>query len=255
MIILLKKEWLEMIRSFRIIWLPLLFILLGISDPLSNYYMEDILKKFGNMPEGFSMTLPELTPSDLLIASLGQFQMIGLIIIVAITASMISRERQNGTATFIYVRPVSNASIYMSKFLIMSGLAAVCTLAGFGASMYYTYLLYGGVTLKAFLLLMLFYWLWLLVVIAVTLTLSAAFTTSIAMTTAMILFPIGILLDSIIGTYWHYSPYKLATYGASWLTTSSEYVMYTAIITVCIILVATLLGILLTGRKRSTTKI
>ena len=83
MMILLKKEWLEMIRSFRIIWLPLLFILLGISDPLSNYYMEDILKKFGNMPEGFSMTLPELTPSDLLIASLGQFQMIGLIIIVA----------------------------------------------------------------------------------------------------------------------------------------------------------------------------
>jgi len=40
MIILLKKEWLEMLRSYRIVWLPLLFILLGISDPLTNYYME-----------------------------------------------------------------------------------------------------------------------------------------------------------------------------------------------------------------------
>lgn len=253
--ILLKKEWLEMVRSFRIIWLPLLFILLGISDPLSNYYMEDILQKFGNMPEGFSMTLPELVPSDLLIASLGQFQMIGLIVIVAITASMISRERQNGTATLIYARPVSNFSIYMSKFLAMSGLTAICTVAGFGASMYYTYLLYGGVTIKAFLFLMLFYWVWLLVVIAITLTLSAAFTTSIAMTAAMILFPLGILLDSIIGTYWHYSPYKLATYGASWLTKSSDYTMYTTIITACSIIMAMILGIISTGRKRSTTKI
>lgn len=255
MMILLKKEWLEIVRSFRILWLPLLFILLGISDPLSNYYMEDILQKFGNMPEGFSMTLPELTPSDLLMASLGQFQMIGLIVIVAVTASMISRERQNGTATLIYVRPVSNSSIYMSKFLAMSGLAAICTVAGFGASMYYTYLLYGSVTVKAFLLLLLFYWLWLLVVIAITLTLSAAFTTSIAMTAAMILFPLGILLDSIIGTYWHYSPYKLATYGASWLTKSRDYTINTTIITLCIMIIAIIIGIVSTGKKRSTTKI
>lgn len=253
--ILLKKEWLEMVRSFRILWLPLLFILLGISDPLTNYYMEDILQTFGNMPDGFSMTLPELAPSDLLIASLGQFQMIGLIVIVAITASMISRERQNGTATFIYVRPVSNFSIYMSKFLVMGILAAICTLAGFGASMYYTYLLYGGVTVKAFLLLMLFYWLWLLFVIAITLTLSAAFTTSIAMTVAMLLFPLGILLDSIIGTYWHFSPYKLATYGASWLTKSNDYIVPTMTITIGIILGAIILGIISTGRKRRTTKI
>lgn len=255
MMILLKKEWLEMVRSFRILWLPLLFILLGISDPLTNYYMEDILQTFGNMPDGFSMTLPELAPSDLLIASLGQFQMIGLIVIVAITASMISRERQNGTATFIYVRPVSNFSIYMSKFLVMGILAAICTLAGFGASMYYTYLLYGGVTVKAFLLLMLFYWLWLLFVIAITLTLSAAFTTSIAMTAAMLLFPLGILLDSIIGTYWHFSPYKLATYGASWLTKSNDYIVPTMTITIGIILGAIILGIISTGRKRRTTKI
>ncbi|HIX43347.1 ABC transporter permease [Kurthia sp. 3B1D] len=255
MIILLKKEWLEMLRSYRIVWLPLLFILLGISDPLTNYYMEDILATVGNMPDGFSMTMPELAPSDLLIASLGQFQMIGLLVIVAITASMISRERQNGTATLIYVRPVSNFSIYMSKLIAMALLTLVCTIAGFGASMYYTYLLYGGVSTTAFLLLMLFYWLWLLMVIATTITFSALWTTSIAMTVAIVLFPLGILLDSVIGAYWHYSPYKLALYGASWLTTQSDYLWGTCSIVVAWTIFVSLLGIWATGWKRSTTKI
>ena len=38
-----KKEWLEMWRSLKFIWVPLVFVILGISDAIMNYFMEDIL--------------------------------------------------------------------------------------------------------------------------------------------------------------------------------------------------------------------
>ena len=57
---LLLKEWRESWRSFKFLWIPIVFLLLGVSDPLTNYFMDDILKAVGNMPEGFSMTMPEL---------------------------------------------------------------------------------------------------------------------------------------------------------------------------------------------------
>ena len=56
---LLLKEWRESVRSFKILWIPLVFVLLGISDPLMNYFMEDILQAVCNIPHGFLMTMPE----------------------------------------------------------------------------------------------------------------------------------------------------------------------------------------------------
>ena len=40
----LKKEWLEMWRSLKFVWVPLVFIILGIMDPITYYFMDDILK-------------------------------------------------------------------------------------------------------------------------------------------------------------------------------------------------------------------
>ena len=115
---LLLKEWRESVRSFKILWIPLVFVLLGISDPLMNYFMEDILQAVGNMPEGFMMTMPELQPADLLFATTSQFQTIGLLVLIAAYIGTFSRERQNGTATLIYVRPISFTALFFSNGLL-----------------------------------------------------------------------------------------------------------------------------------------
>jgi len=69
--VLLQKEYREAWRSWKFLWIPLVFALLGMSDPLTNYYMMDILNAVGNVPEGFEMLMPELVPVDLLQASIG----------------------------------------------------------------------------------------------------------------------------------------------------------------------------------------
>lgn len=251
---LVYKEWLEAMRSYKLLWMPLLFIFLGISDPLTNYYMEDIFNAVGNMPEGFSMTFPDLTAEAILLASTNQFQSIGLFVLVATTASMISRERQNGQGILLYVRPVSSTQIFLSKWFVASALAVFSSVAGYAASLYYTILLYGKVDAVDVLQMIATYSLWLVVVCAICLLCSAAFSTAIAICVAIVFVPIGVMVDQLFGTYWHYSPYKLATYGAEFLTKKSTYFMATCWITITILVVCVVLGIFFTKKNRQRVK-
>ena len=166
---LLLKEWRDSWRSFKLVWIPLVFLLLGVSDPIMNYFMEDILQAVGNMPEGFEMIMPELKPADLLTASTGQFQLIGIIVLIAAYIGTFSRERQNGTATLLYVRPISFSALFLSKWVVASIVAVISAVAGYAGSMYYTALLYGTVDWAKFFAMVGTYCVWLMFVMALRL--------------------------------------------------------------------------------------
>lgn len=251
------KEWREAWRSFKLLWMPLVFILLGISDPLANYFMDDILAAVGNMPEGFEMTMPEFTASDILAASTSQFQSIGMILFVAIFSSYISRERANGTATLLYVRAISYTNYFLSKWVMGILLAFICVALGYGGSIYYTVLLYGEVSVTAFLLMVLTYFLWTVFVISFCLAMSAAFSTGVAVTLSVIVVLIGSIIDSMIGSYWVYSPWKLANYAVQVITDEVNWQHYTwtIIITLLLSVIFILIGINISKKNASKTSI
>lgn len=255
--VLLKKEWLETVRSYKILWIPLLFILLGVMDPVTTYYMEDILASVGNVPEGFELSFPELSPADVLLSSTGQFQSIGIIVLISAFIGIISRERQNGTATLLYVRPISPASVFLSKWVMASLICISGVTIGYLASMYYTWVLYGTVEVDAFIKMLLTYWVWILFVMAVTVAMSAAFQTGIAATIAITLIPIGLLVDSVIGNFWTYSPWKLVNYGIDLLNGATIDKSYTISLslTILLIILFLLLGIFATKQNWRTTKV
>ncbi|MGM9946135.1 MAG: ABC transporter permease [Lysinibacillus sp.] len=253
---LFQKEFREAWRGFKFLWMPLLFIFLGISDPIMNYFMDDILAAVGNLPEGFSITLPELLPIDLLLASTSQFQSIGLIVLIATTAGTISRERQNGTATLLYVRPISFTALFMSKWAVASLLGIVSAVAGYIGSLYYTAILYGTVDAGAFVKMLATYCVWILFVTAITVMLSAMFKTAVALVIAMVLLPIGLMLDSLIGNFWTVTPWKLATYGVQFINGStSEHYTMTLLVTIVLMSVSIMVGIIFSKRNADTTKI
>lgn len=253
---LFTKEFRDAWRSLKFVWMPLLFIVLGIMDPITNYFMEDILGAVGNLPEGFMLTLPELHPIDILAASTGQFQSIGLVVLVATMASAISRERQNGMATLIYVRPISFTSLFMSKWAVASLLGIISAAAGYAGSMYYTALLFGTVEFGAFMKMLGTYCIWILFVTAVTLACSAMFNTAVAMTFAILLLPIGLMVDSIIGDFWSVTPWKLSTYGLQFISgEASEHYTMTLVLTIALLIIAVLLGMFFSKRNAATTKI
>lgn len=253
---LFTKEFREAWRSLKFVWMPLLFIVLGIMDPLTNYFMEDILGAVGNMPEGFMLTMPELQPIDILSASTSQFQSIGLVVLVATMASAISRERQNGMATLLYVRPISFTALFMSKWAVASLLGIISGVAGYAGSLYYTTLLYGTVEYGAFMKMLGTYCLWILLVTAVTLACSAMFNTAVAMTFAILLVPIGLMVDSIIGSFWSVSPWKLSAYGLQFINGGmSDHYTATVVVTIVLIFGAVLLGVFFSKRNAATAKI
>ncbi|KRG17044.1 hypothetical protein ACA29_01020 [Lederbergia galactosidilytica] len=68
--VLLRKEWLDAKRSYKLLWLPVVFMFLGILQPLTSFYLPEILKMAGGLPDGMAITLPELTASEVLASAL-----------------------------------------------------------------------------------------------------------------------------------------------------------------------------------------
>ena len=244
-------------RSLKFIWVPLVFVILGITDAIMNYFMEDILASVGNLPEGYEMLLPDFTPVDIFAATTGQFQSIGLIVLVAILASGISRERQSGTATLLYVRPISFASYFLSKWTMAVVLAVGCIVLGYFSSLYYTNLLFGSVPFDKFLAMVGTYCIWIIFAVSFTLAMSASFKTSVAMALSILAIPIILIIDSLIGSFWTMTPWKLGNYGIQILVGDIVWKDYygSLVITVILTIVFIVLGIFMSKKNAATTKI
>ena len=64
--VLYRKEMTEMARNYKILWIPIVFILLGVMQPVSSYYMPEILDTFGGLPEGTILEMPTPTGAEVL---------------------------------------------------------------------------------------------------------------------------------------------------------------------------------------------
>lgn len=128
--------------------------------------------------------------------------------------------------------------------------------AGYIGSLYYTAILYGTVEAGAFVKMLATYCIWILFVTAITVMLSAMFKTAVALVIAIVLLPIGLMIDSVIGSFWSVTPWKLATYGVQFISGSaSEHYVVTFSITVVLTVLAVIIGILFSKKNVATTKI
>lgn len=147
---LLGKELLELVRSMKLIWVPLVFVALGIMQPVSLYYMPIILEKAGNLPEGAIIEIPPPEAAQVMADTLSQFGVLGLLVLVLVFMGIVSGERGSGTASLILVKPVSVASFLGAKWSSMLLLAWLSLLSGYAAAWYYTTLLIGPFSFEAF---------------------------------------------------------------------------------------------------------
>lgn len=253
----LYRDMLEAWRGYKFLWLPIVFIVLGVTDPLSIYYMDDILQAVGNVPEGFTMAMPEMTPLDLVASAISQYQFIGVAIIVAISATLISRERANGTATLIYVRPIAFSAYYVSKFIVLSTVVLCSLLCGIMANSYYTHILFGSPNIKAVFFMASMYMLWLLFIMAIALTASALFKPVVAITSAFIIVFGGMVINTVVGAFWQITPWKLVTYTLAIAQGEAVTVEFygTVVLTVLVTIAIIALGIWASAKRTGLAKI
>ncbi len=255
--VLFQKEWRENVRNYKIVWIPLVFILFGIMEPVSNYYLPQILNSVGNLPEGMVFELPTLTPEQILMSTVGEYQFIGLLVVTLAFVGIISRERKNGTATLLYVRPISYKSYIASKTVIMMIIVIGSFLLGIFVSLYYTTILFGEVGVTEFLGFIGTYCLWLLFVISIVIFSSAAFSTGMATMVSLLVILLGQLVDALLGTYWTITPWKLPNYAGYLLNSSvdeSPYI-WTLVITSILILLFLIGAVYFAGKNSYKAKI
>ncbi|UTR11588.1 ABC transporter permease [Evansella sp. LMS18] len=214
--ILFKKEVRESIRNFKWIWIPVVFILLGLTQPVVSYYLPDLLEQFGGLPEGAAAAFPVPTGSQVLAETLGQFSQIGLLVLVLAFMGAVAGERNNGTNIMILVKPVSYASYISAKWAHMVLLALVSFAAGFIFSVYYTFLLIESVPAAHIIQGALVYGLWLTFVMTVVLTLSTIIKSPAAV--AFLTFGVTITLSltsSLLPEIMTWSPGMLSSHSHS----------------------------------------
>lgn len=179
--VLLRKEWLEARRSYKLLWIPVVFILLGMIQPLTSYFLPQILQMAGGLPEGMNVTLPEYTAEEVLSSTLtNQFDQLGLIIMVIGMMGIIVSDKNNGMLTFILTRNTTLAEYLMSKWISQAVIVAGAVGAGFVMASLYTSYLYSLVPLTRIVAGLGIYYVWFLFMLTVTLTLGALLSRSSA---------------------------------------------------------------------------
>ncbi|KRE32700.1 ABC transporter permease [Paenibacillus sp. Soil522] len=172
-IVMVQKELLELVRSHKLFWVPLVYLLLGIMQPVSSYFMPVFLEQAGSLPEGTVIDIPKPLGSEVLAQTLQQFGTLGVLVLVLVCMGTVSGERNNGTASLILVKPISVLAFIGSKWTAMLLLTWGSLTAGYFASWYYTGLLFGEVPLAKVISSLLVMGLWLSFVISVTILFSA----------------------------------------------------------------------------------
>lgn len=176
-IALSKKEVQQMAREFKILWLPIVFILLGLTQPIMMYYLPVILQSAGGI-EGIIIdpTMAKPEGQEVLASTLNsQFDQLGIIILAVATMSIIQGEKANGMMGFILTRPVSISSYLNSKIIIHYILAVICIALGYGVSYGYSTYLFTTVPMTQAIWAFAFYCVWLLFIITFVAMISTFF--------------------------------------------------------------------------------
>lgn len=172
---LINKELLEMARNYKLIWVPLTFILLGVMDPLTTYYMPQIIDSVGGLPDGAVINIPTPSANEVFIMSLGEYQTIGILIIALSLMGIIAGERKSGVAQLILVKPVSYISYITSKWASAIILVMISLLLGLLGSWYYIGVLFDFIPFGDFIKTYGMYALWIAFVITIVIFCSSVF--------------------------------------------------------------------------------
>lgn len=217
-LVLYKKELFAFWRSSKWLWLPIVFVLLGVMQPITIYYMPEILKATGGLPEGAVFELPTPSGAEVMAGVLSQYNTIGIVIIVAAVMGTIHTDRQRGTMSLIMSRPVSAWQYLISKWSAELTIMFVSLFVSYGLSVYYTQLLFSHIPIDLLVKSFFIYFIWVSFIITVTLLCSLLFKQiGAVMAVSIIVVALLSLLDDFLEKYMKWSPSLLSTQASSLL--------------------------------------
>lgn len=193
LIVLIKKEYVQMLRDFKVIWLPVVFIFLGATQPIVIHYLPSILEALGG-GQGITIdsSMTAQKGGEVLASTLGsQFDQLGLMILVISMMGIIQTDKANGMLAFILTRPVTVTSYIGGKIVSNYLMAAFSVTIGYFTSYLYVNYLFTAVPFSHVITGLIFYLIWALFIVSFTTMISAIFHSQGIIALISIVFLIG----------------------------------------------------------------
>ena len=208
-----RKEWLESLRSYRLLIVVVVLAFWGIISPLLVKITPQIVTAIAPEGEALAQIIPTPTVQAAIqqyMKNMGQFS---LILAVLLSMGAIAQEKDKGTAAMMLVKPLPRGSFLGAKFLGLAAVFAIAiVVAGIG-SYYYTGLLFEFMNILDWLGLNLLLFVYVLVIVAITLFCSTVTKSQAAAAgISMGIIAIGWIVGAIRGLG-KYLPGELNTWG------------------------------------------
>jgi ABC-2 type transport system permease protein len=230
---LLKKEIKEQFKTYRFLVVLSVFLLFGLTEPLTLKYLPEIIKMAGQPME---INFPTPTAIDSLMGYAGDIGQIGVFVIILVAMGGIANELQRGTALMVLSKPVSRTSFVTSKLLAMS-ITAICSLAVASLVCFgYTVWLIGRADVSNFIGMNLLIALFMVFSIATTLLFSSMFRSSLAAGGTALGVIIGQAILTAVPKVGDFMPGRLLGWGINLLRSGDAYWWALAVTIVLIVL-------------------
>lgn len=129
----MKKEFMEYIRTYKILMVLMVFLALGFLNPVTAKYLPMLVSNF--LPEGINMDLPKPGIMDSWAQFFKNVPQMGLVVMLIISAGTLAGELRKGTLIPVFTKGVSKKTVLLAK---MTGVFALWGL-GYGLSFGVTY--------------------------------------------------------------------------------------------------------------------
>lgn len=127
---LLKKEFLEIRRTWRLPTVGGVLLFFAIMSPIAALATPALVASVVGSQPGLVIEVPDPTYVDSYAQWVKNLSQIGLLLVVFSSAGLLAGERASGTAVLVASKPVSRFAIAASKFVAQAVLVAVSTLVG-----------------------------------------------------------------------------------------------------------------------------
>lgn len=243
------KEMLESIRNYKLIWIPVVFIILGIMQPLTTYYMPEILRASGDIPPALLASFEIPSAAEVMAQALGQYGSIGLLVLALGAMNALAGERSSGTAEMVLVRPLAPAIMVFAKWAAQLTLIVIAIGLGALGAGYYTEQLIGSLSWGAVIAAAALYGLWLLCIVSMTLLFSAFLRAPVAAFLALLSAAGLSVAHSLLASWFDWTPAALTGLSAKVLTEGGRLDLWPCLSAVALIIICITVASLLTRRN------
>lgn len=212
-----KKEMLEARRNHKLIWVPIVFLLLGIMQPLTTFYLPEILSMSGDLPPEAAALFTTPPPEGVIVTTLNQFSTIGVLVLVLSAMNTVAGERSTGTFELVLTRSISTFSVITAKWAALMTILILSFGLGLAGSAYYTYQLIGPVEWGALIGGGMLYALWLAWIVTLVLPLGAVLRGPATAFISLGIAAVCALLSSLFPSKILWNPGHLSNLASQWL--------------------------------------